>query len=206
MGMSALVLGNGESRSSLNLNSFTHDIIIGCNAVHRDIAVDYLVCADKRTVKEAVENKIKNIYTRKEWAEQFKVNTVPELPYQGSDRVDNPKHWGSGPYAVLLAAQMADNIKLLGFDLYGISTYRNKNSLTVRELSIPQVNNIYKDTKNYATSDSHAVDFSYWVYQLGKIFELFPNIEFTILNKLGWKMPEAWLYQNVKFEAIPVDL
>jgi len=202
MGKSALVLGNGESRSSVNLNSFTYDILIGCNAVHRDISVDYLVCADKRTVKEAFENSVKNIYTRKEWAEQFKVNTLPELPYHGTSREDNPKHWGSGTYAVLLATQMADDIKLLGFDLYGISTYRNKNSLTVRELEIPQVNNIYKDTKNYAPGDSHAVDFSYWVYQLGKIFECFPNTKFTIIKKSDWKMPDEWQKNNVEFVAL----
>jgi len=206
MGMSALVLGNGESRSSLNLNSFAHDILIGCNAVHRDIAVDYLVCADKRTVKEAVENNIKNIYTRTDWAEQFNLNLLPELPYQGTDRADDPKHWGSGPYAVLLAAQMATDITLLGFDLYGVTAYRNDNSITVRTLPIPQVNNVYKDTKNYAPRDSHAVDYSYWVYQLGKIFECFPDINFTVINKSDWKIPDEWHYKNIKFEPIPVDL
>jgi hypothetical protein len=202
MGMTALVLGNGESRSSLNLNSFTHDILIGCNAVHRDIAVDYLVCADKRTVKEAVENNVQNIYTRKDWADEFHLNLLPALPYHGTDRVDEPRHWGSGPYAVLLATQLADNITLLGFDLYGVTTYRNHDSLTVRTLPSPQVNNVYKGTKNYAPGDSHAVDYSYWIYQLGKIFECFPDINFTIINRADWKMPEEWRYKNIKFESL----
>lgn len=206
MGKIALVLGNGESRSGLDIQQFPHDIILGCNAVHRDHTVDHLVCCDKRTVQEAVEAGVKRIYTRPEWSERFNVNKLPDLPYQGSDRPDDPKHWGSGPYAVLLATTLAEEIKLLGFDLYGITTYRNKNSLTVRKLDIPKVNNIYKDTKNYSPSDSHAVDFTYWVYQLGKIFECFPNLTFTIINKPDWKIPDSWKHKNINFETLSVDI
>jgi hypothetical protein len=202
VGNTALVLGNGESRRSVNLNQFNYNVLLGCNAVHRDISVDYIVCGDKRTVEEAVQSNVKNIYTRPEWAEKFNVNTLPELPYVGSDRIDQPKHWGSGAYAVLLATTMADKIMLLGFDLYGIDTYRHNNSLTVRQLKTPQVNNIYKGTRNYSSTDTEAVDYSYWIYQLGKIFECFPNIEFTIINKPEWKMPDEWQKNNVEFLAL----
>jgi len=198
----ALVLGNGESRSNLNLTQFKYDILVGCNAVHRDVSVDYLVCCDKRTVQEAVDAGVKNIYTRDEYAERFNVNMLPDLPYEGYARIDNPKHWGSGGYAVLLATTMAETVMLVGFDLYGIETYSRPGSLTVRKLNIPQVNNVYKGTKNYSEPDSPAVDHSYWVYQIAKLFEIFYKHKFIVVNKPGWKMPEEWQKNNVEFLAL----
>lgn len=202
MGKTALVLGNGESRSAVNIKQFPHDILIGCNAAHRDFKLDYLVCCDKRTVQEAVESKVENIYTRNEWAEKFNVNTLPSLPYEGYQRVDQPRHWGSGGYAVLLATTIADTVMLVGFDLYGIETYSNPGSLTVRPLDIPQVNNIYKGTRNYAEPTSTAIDYSYWVYQLAKLFEIFHKHKFVIVNKADWKMPKEWQKNNVEFVAL----
>jgi hypothetical protein len=188
MGKRALVLGNGESRSSVDITQFSFNTLIGCNAAHRDISVDYLVCCDKRTVEEAIANNIKNIYSRANWAEKFAVNPLPELPYQGTDRADQPQHWGSGTYAVLLAVLLGhQTVDLLGFDLY------SKNS---------KVNNIYKDTKNYAGSDSHAIDHSYWVYQLSMLFKLFPGIQFNVHNCSSWVMPKEWQKNNVTFVAL----
>ena len=67
-----LVIGNGESRKGLNLNTFD-EIKIGCNAIARDVTVDHLVCVDRRMVSEALENNFKNIiYTRHDWLGQFK--------------------------------------------------------------------------------------------------------------------------------------
>ena len=182
MGKTALVLGNGESRTNVDLKQFPHNILIGCNAVHRDIEVDCLVCCDKRTVQEAVNAGVKNIYSRDEYAEQFKVNMLPDLPYQSVYRIDQPKHWGSGGYAVLLATTMADTIILLGFDLYGIKTYTKPGSSTIRYLDTPQVNNIYKGTKNYSEATTPAVDHSYWVHQLAKLFEIFHQHNFILID------------------------
>jgi hypothetical protein len=85
---------------------------------------------------------------------------------------------------VLIAAAMdVEEIYLLGFDLYGRQQF---------------VNNIYKGTNNYQMSESAAVDPSYWVYQLSKIFEYYPNKTFKIINYNTWIMPAEWQRDNVE--------
>jgi hypothetical protein len=203
MGEQALVIGNGESRSKIELNAFknTH-VLVGCNALHRDIVVDHLVCCDHRMVREALENPATantTIHVRDGWHHYFRkiekhknVKLLPELPYRGDLRPDKPVHWGSGPYAVLIAAQLnLSTVSLVGFDLYGRQDL---------------VNNVYKGTNNYSHPNSNAVDPSYWIYQIGKIFSLFPHIQFNIINTEGWAMPTEWQYNNVKKESIGVAL
>ena len=199
MGSQALVIGNGESRGRIDLLAFkaTH-VILGCNALHRDMVVDHLICCDHRMVREALENPATAntmIHVRDNWHHYFRkiqknknVKLLPDLPYEAVSRMDNPVHWGSGPYAVLIAALLDhSSVSLVGFDLHGRQD---------------RVNNIYKDTVNYSNSKSHAVDPSYWIYQIGKVFELFPKIEFKIMNTVGWHMPTEWQKSNVKFVAL----
>ena len=113
---------------------------------------------------------------------------VPDIPFTSDNRPDQPKHWGSGSYAVLVAATKGFNeISLIGFDLY------SKNQ---------KVNNIYKNTNNYSNSDSQTVDPSYWIYQLSRIFKHYPDTSFIIYNEAGWPMPTEWQQKNVRFENI----
>ena len=197
----ALVIGNGESRRGINLKNFQPDYtIIGCNALHRNFIADHLICCDRRMAEEATENpdnKDTVIYVRDDWWRYyFKIRkhkntkTLPDLPYTGERKQDQPLHWGSGCYAVLVAATLGfKDIKLLGFDLY--PTLKNK------------VNNIYKGTDNYSKEDSNGVDYSFWVYQIEKVFRYFPESNFTILNDLDWTMPSIWKSKNnVHFENI----
>ena len=188
----SLVIGNGESRQDLNISLLIDNYTtIGCNAVHRDIDVDHLVCCDQRMVREAVENSVGKIYTRENWADTFKkfpqVFRVPDLPYTGLLRMDQPFHWGSGSYAVLLAATLSDNISLIGFDLYGTNNC---------------VNNVYKNTANYSEADKRAVDPTYWIYQISKVFSLYPDKYFTVFNRSNWPMPDSWHLNNVKFKTL----
>lgn len=190
----AIVIGNGESRKGLNFTLINKlYTIIGCNALHRDLEVDHLVCVDNKMAIEALNNtSIKNtkIYTRTRWVREGLLS-VPSLPYSGSSRPDKEEHWGSGPYALLLACNLKfDEIILIGFDLYGCGD---------------RVNNIYKNSINYKGDLSPAVDHSYWVYQIAKIFEYFPNIKFKVLNSKGWNMPNEWNKQNVSFELFSND-
>lgn len=198
----ALVLGNGESRSSLNIESFrqTHTII-GCNAIHREIIVDHLICCDQRMIREALENplyKTVPIWVRPDWYQFFRkiqknknINELPDLPYEGSLRQDKPINWGSGPYAVLVALFLGfDRIDIAGFDLYGIER---------------RVNNIYKGTKNYAGRDTSAVDPSYWIYQISKLIVVHPHVEFNFINRQGWQMPENWKKENARKLSTVVD-
>lgn len=185
------VIGNGESRKHFDLSRIKSHTI-GCNAIHRDYVCDEIVAVDRRMVNEILLNplyKTVPIYTRPNWIQEFKqhlnVKVVPNLPYSGVTRIDDPWHWGSGPFAVLLAAQNNfDTVNLLGFDLYGIDS---------------KMNNVYKDTINYAGSDKHAIDFSYWVYQIAKVFEYYPQINFKIWNTGNWTMPKEWHSNNLTF-------
>lgn len=189
----AVVVGNGESRQSINLQLLTNRYtLVGCNAVHRDAIVDHLICCDTRMVNEAlldVNTTRTKIYTRRDWINQFKcyenVLEVPDLPYSSNKRPDLPRNWGSGCYALLVASSLpVDCIYIIGFDLYG-----NDN----------KVNNMYKGTKNYRKSDSSAVDPAYWIYQSRKIFEIFSHKKFLIFNDVTWSMPNDWKLSNVEF-------
>ena len=189
-------LGNGESRKGVNLDNL-QDTKVGCNAIFRDYYTEHLVCVDKRMMNEAIAaqaNLQSLVYTRSDWFAQYntknkRIRLVPDLPYAGSERPDDPWHWGSGPYAVLLAAKIAKNSKvnLLGFDLHS---------------KAKTVNNIYKGTINYDDASKRAVDPRYWIHQIGKVFECFPEIKFTIYQEPNWELPSAWKYSNVTVDKI----
>jgi hypothetical protein len=195
----AVVVGNGESRKHIDLESYrsTHTLI-GCNALHRDITVDHLVCCDRRMVDEAIVNPNIGdtlIYVRESWYHFFRkilknkrIRHLPLVPQAGDSKRDQPDHWGSGCYAILLAAHLGfEEITVVGFDLY-----------STRD----RVNNIYKDTPNYAKADARAVDYSYWVYQTAVVFSFYPNVQFNIVNQASWPMPKEWQKNNVKFIAL----
>ena len=80
-----------------------------------------------------------------------------------------------------------DNINLFGFDLHSPTEF---------------VNNIYKNTANYADATKPAVDPRYWIYQIAKVFECFPDKYFVVFNNTEWQMPNSWLLANVKFKTI----
>ena len=179
-----LVLGNGESRKGLDLGRiYPNYEIVGCNAVHRDMSVDHLVCCDRRMVQEAVNNAFEDpVYTRSDWYKQFSfwrnVRCLPELPYKGNKRQDDPWHWGSGGHALNLACTMdPDYVVMLGFDLWGSNS---------------KFNNIYKSTENYNDATKPATDPSYWVYQTAKLFEVHSKIKFLQIQPDDWDPPEEW--------------
>ena len=194
----ALVIGNGESRRHVDVSTYTQHALIGCNAIHRDLNVDHLICCDRRMAEEAVNNlntKDTEIYVRDHWHHYFRkirknknINLLPEVPTTGEAKVNQAEHWGSGGYAVLLAAALGhQEVTMIGFDLYPIDH---------------AVNNIYKGTVNYARAGSQAVDPSYWVYQIASVFTHYPDTTFVIYNRQGWTMPSEWRKNNVEFIAL----
>lgn len=196
--MDSMVIGNGESRKNFNLKNYSKDYtLIGCNAIHRDLEVQHLVCCDRRMVEEAVSgsNTLNTkIYARPDWFKYYRkiqkdkrIHLVPDLPYKGNLKQDDPVHWGSGTYAVLLAATLSKNVFVIGFDLYPVNE---------------KVNNIYKGTAHYKDSKSQAVDPAYWIYQIGKVFEHFPSTNFIVLNSPIWEMPRSWKHPNVSFKIL----
>jgi len=199
--MQALAIGNGESRRNIDISSFQNHTLIGCNAIHREFQVDHLICCDQRMVREAVENPNTintTIYVRDLWYHYFRkirknknISLLPDLPYKGDRRHDQPIYWGSGCYAVLLAALLEHReVSMIGFDLYA------------RE---DRVNNIYKGTANYAGINSSPVDPAYWVYQIGQVFHYFPDTIFNIYNFREWSIPKDWQKNNVQLIPINID-
>lgn len=194
-----LVVGNGESRKDVDLNQFKENFtIIGCNALHRDYIVDHIVCCDRRMVEEVVTNleyTNSKIHVRDDWYHYYRkirknknVIQLPEIPYSPKYKQDEKRNWGSGTYAVLIAAQMGfKNVSLIGFDLYGNNS---------------KVNNVYKNTPNYSLDQSQPVDPAYWIYQLAQTFSLYPNINFTVINNQDWVMPHEWKKLNVKLRNL----
>ena len=182
--MKIWVIGNGQSREGFALNQIK-DHTIGCNAVHRDHTCDEYVAVDRRMVDEILRNeanKDKTIYTREDWFDNYKltqqVKSLPILPFTGVNKVDQPFHWNSGPYAVLLAClKNPKKIILLGFDLWSKTSF---------------VNNIYKGTANYAGPHDRRVAPDFWIYQLKKIFEHHSTIEFEQRQPEGWRIPDQW--------------
>jgi hypothetical protein len=190
---SAIVIGNGESRTAVDFTNRTN--LIGCNAIHRDMIVPFLVCCDRRMVYEALKNPNSpntKIYTRSQWREEFtaypNVFTIDQLPYQGINREDDIWHWGSGPLALLLACQLDfDCISVVGFDLHGNNSH---------------VNNVYKGTENYLKIGSAAVDPSYWIYQVSMVFKHHPTKYFMVYNNADWSLPDSWKLANVEFKTL----
>ena len=188
-----LVIGNGESRKDFDLNK-NYDTKIGCNAIHRDYYVDHLICVDRRMVQQAVDanvNETSIVYTRTDWIDAYrsnqKIRTVPKLLEEGNERWDEPFQWGSGPYAVLLAAGLAKEVKLIGFDLHS---------------KTKTVNNVYKDTIGYDASTKNAVDPRYWIHQIGQVFKWYPKRKFTIYQLDNWQIPQNWKLANVSVDYI----
>lgn len=189
-----LVIGNGESRISIDINKI-QEPKIGCNAIYRDYHVDHLICVDRRMVQEALANDVNQtsyVYTRDNWIKQFnslRVRSVPPLPYKGTQRWDEPFQWGSGPYAVLLSAKLCkgSTVRLIGFDLHSTTS---------------TVNNVYKGTSNYDKEDKRPVDPRYWIHQIGKVFELYRKRNFIIYQTDNWSLPDNWKLPNVSVDNV----
>ena len=193
--MNVWVIGNGESRKNFALNQI-QDHTIGCNAVHRDFKCTEFVAVDRRMVTEILNNEAVDtvtIHTRPDWASEYileRVKALPDPPFKGKLKADQPFHWNSGPYAILLAANYSPRtINLLGFDLF------DTNRL---------VNNLYKDTPNYSKSDTNPVSPEFWIYQLHKLFVHFSNINFIQHQKLNWQTPHQW--KDLKNLTIKYDV
>lgn len=193
MSLKIHLVGNGESRKDIsldNLNGFK----LGCNAVFRDSVFDSIVAIDERIVNEALLANVNvPIYTRKEWIPRFQqypnVKSIIDLPYQGDKREDDPWHWGTGTHAANLAGSMQpQEIHLWGFDLWDCNG---------------KVNNIYKNTKNYNDASHHGVDPRYWIYQLAKCFECYPEVTWIQNQKNDWHVPLEWKdFKNLKINVI----
>jgi hypothetical protein len=97
--------------------------------------------------------------------------------------------WSAGPIAVNLACLLEEpkDVYLIGFDM------DSKDGL---------VNNVYKGTDNYVSSDSPETLNINWLRQHKQNFEWFPNVNFW---KVGSKPLEWDGIDNLKFLEKPLD-
>ena len=193
---SSFVLGNGESRSSVDLAACKkHGLTVGCNAIVRDFDPHIVSAADQNMVEQIKQSGYQGrIYTRPDWNSKLFVEAYPGLPYKGDKREDNPWHWNSGPHAVNIACQAkhagwftkkTNLCFLLGFDLTQTDV----------------CNNIYKGTDGY---DTKVIDPKYWHYQLNKLFANYPQVTFVWVAPKSYKCPTQWT-DNDNFYRETVD-
>jgi hypothetical protein len=194
-----LVIGNGESRKSIPIDKFK-TLKIGCNAIHRDMDVDFLVCCDRRMVREAIDTGyVKPIFTRKCW-QPFRDNAwtpgivqeLPDVPYEPQIRADEEMNWGSGSFALLIGAMKAREQKdpyvhFIGFDLWGKEGKQN---------------NLYKGTKHYVAEDYRETDPKFWIHQIAKVIELYPDLHFITYQEPNWRLPKSWCLDNFELKVI----
>ena len=201
----AFVIGNGESRLQFNLKHLDRKgTTYGCNGLHRDYKADVNVACDIRMVTEIAEHGYQ-VYTRDRWMNLFKnmqgakkyedfftadnplVKCLPELPYEGDERPDEPFQWGTGSYAAYLAClSEATTIYMLGFDLYGLDNHTKHN-------------NVYKGTTNYEDESYRAVGPEYWIHQLAKLFEIYDKKKFTFVLPDEWKHCPEWEQYSLEY-------
>ena len=188
------IIGNGESRRGFDISPLKlFSTVIGCNAIYRDFVTEYLICVDKPMCQQAVNavGKGTTIYTRDRWVDQFAMwpNTkkLPNLPYAGDQRRDEPFHWGAGPYAGVLGLTFKPKaIFMLGFDLHPVE--KNK------------VNNLYNGSEGY-TYHKKPVDPSYWIYQFHKLMGYSdPDTRWIVVNHDRWEMPKEWSQHGNVFQ------
>ena len=178
----ALVIGNGESRSSLDLKNYIGKFYsYGCNAVHRDFSVDKLFCYDKRMALEFLESancQSTVLYTNYEnvdnLANFYKNNSIrcfPELPYKGTSRPDQPRHWNSGQYPLLCAAYDENEKIYIVYNTDGTLKHYN--------------GSVLKYSVNYGTGKTVYVDTSF--YHTNHIYGGFSNVR---VAKKAWNGTE----------------
>jgi hypothetical protein len=148
--MTAFVLGNGISRSFINLDGLkSHGAVYGCNALYRHFVPDVLVATDT-PIAQDIENSgyaLRNrFYTRRPRAGT------------GSQQVPREYHgYSSGPIAISLAAKdRHDPVYLVGFDVG--PDHRG------------QFNNVYAGTQYYKALGAPPTYSGNWTKQMTKIF------------------------------------
>jgi len=148
----AFVLGNGESRRDIDINSLKqYGKVYACNAVFRKHEPDYLVAVDVKMILEINQQK---------WQMSHEVWTNPNKQFhgmQGFNFFQPSKGWSSGPTALWLASTHGhDTIYILGFDFHGAPDKYGQRT---------KVNNLYAGTQNYKREGDPATYFGNWERQ-----------------------------------------
>jgi hypothetical protein len=169
--MTAFVLGNGISRSEVNINRLLElGQVYGCNALYRTHTPTVLVATDTPIATE-IQNSgyslLNRFYTRK------------PIPDRGA--LEIPRMWhgySSGQIATAIAAEETiGTIYLIGFDLGPTESGK--------------FNNVYAGTQFYKPSSAIPTYTGNWVDQLKRIMREFSNRKFCrVMGPTTAQIPE----------------
>lgn len=157
--MAAFVLGNGVSRSAIDVDDLIRlGPVYGCNALYRTHALTALVATD-RPIAEEIQNSGYSL--------QHRFYTRRPLPNTGAQAVPRPYFgFSSGPIALALAAaeNVGGRIYLLGFDLGPTLSGR--------------FNNLFADTDHYKKSEAAPTFTGNWIRQMITVMRDHPDRQF----------------------------
>ena len=173
----AFVLGNGISRLQFDLGVLKkHGSIFGCNALYRDFIPDVLTAVDDRMIKEIIDAKIQK--KCRFIIEDSQANQEFLLDSKIDSIVTNiPSRMDSGNLALLLAAQEATDVYMIGFDYIS---------------STPFHNNVYAGSMNYKSKEEpHVLKVTEesWYYRALIVLLRHPTVNFYRVNNNDYIPP-----------------
>lgn len=182
----AFIIGNGESRKPVQLDYLREQgVIYGCNALYRDFYPDILVSLDKEMTEEIKEAKYPGYHIYKDLNPNVLIKDKFLIDSNGV-KITRNKGWSSGATAAFIAASQIEfkEIYLIGFDLYSTNV----------------MNNVYKDTRNYAKSYELPTSTTSFREQIGKVIKNFPFKHFiwvTNYNQRIWNGSQNYSVMSV---------
>ena len=183
----AFVLGNGQSRTAVDLNRIKNQgSIYGCNGLYRDWTPDCLVATD-RPIAEAIQ--------RSGYSKDHRFYTRKPLPDLGALVVPRKYHGNSsGPIACALAAMDGHNrIYLLGYDMSPSPSMR--------------FNNVYAGTEFYKSPEAAPTFTGNGIRQLITVAGDFPNARFIrVCGPVSAEVKELKSIENFEHIDIPTFL
>jgi len=172
--MTAYVIGNGQSRKSINLHKL-NGAIYGCNKLYTEIKPLVLVATDdpiSTHIQRSGYAKTNRFYTRKAYANTGALKLKSKFA-----------NWSSGPNALQIAIEDGhEDIVIIGFD-FGSKTNR--------------INNVYANTTFY---DGETCYSGNWHFQIESVIKHSPKVSFTIVIGNYTNINEEIFskYENVK--------
>ena len=186
---SAFVLGNGESRNGIKISDLQqHGKVFACNAVYRTETPDFLIAVDPKMINEIGES---------DYAVKNEVWSNFNHQYNKNPKILNHVQWfkpslgwSSGPTALKMAADKGfDTIYILGFDYQGHTRDSKRKGF--------QLNNMFKDSRNYKRSVDEATFFGNWMNQTKRVLQDYPKIQFhRVVPNTGFKPHDLEFNKN----------
>lgn len=161
-------------------------VTYGCNLLIENFQLDNTIACDRSMLIHLIASgydNVTNLWTRARWRNNVGDGTFKNLPNpieNPIERWDREMQWGSGTHALNLAAEQgADVVAMIGFDLW---------------MRDDGQNNIYQD--QHPLYEKKVIGPECWIYQIGRLFEKFPDTNFVQIQPTGWKDPEQWAAYN----------